>query len=138
VKPSPRRKARELAVQAVYSWQLSQNSVTDIESNFLVDNSSRRFDIEYFQQLFRGVTSKVSQLDEAISPHVDRPIDDIDHIEKSILRVAVYELSDCTDVPYRVVINEAIELAKTFAADDSHKFVNGVLDKAVKLIRPEA
>jgi N utilization substance protein B len=138
VKPSPRRKARELAVQAVYSWQLSQNSVTDIESNFLVDNSSRRFDIEYFQQLFRGVTSKVSQLDEAISPHVDRPIDDIDHIEKSILRVAIYELNDCTDVPYRVVINEAIELAKTFAADDSHKFVNGVLDKAVKLIRPEA
>lgn len=138
MKPSPRRKARELAVQAVYSWQLSQNSVTDIESNFLVDNSSRRFDIEYFQQLFRGVTSKVSQLDEAISPHVDRPIDDIDHIEKSILRVAIYELNDCTDVPYRVVINEAIELAKTFAADDSHKFVNGVLDKAVKLIRPEA
>lgn len=137
MKPSPRRKARELAVQAVYSWQLSQNSVTDVESNFIVDNSSRRFDIEYFQQLFRGVTSRVGMLDEAISPHVDRPIDDIDHIEKSILRVAIYELSDCTDVPFRVVINEAIELAKSFGADDSHKFVNGVLDKAVKLIRPE-
>ncbi len=137
MKPSPRRKARELAVQAIYSWQISQNSVTDIEVNFLTDNSKRRFDIEYFQQLLRGVTEKVSQLDEAISPHVDRPLEDIDHVEKAILRVAIYELMDCKDVPYRVVINEAIELAKSFAADDSHKFVNGVLDKVVKLVRPQ-
>lgn len=137
MKPSPRRKARELAVQAVYSWQISQNSVNEIEVNFITDNSKRRFDIEYFQQLLRGVTSNISELDLAISPHVDRPIDDIDHVEKAILRVAVFELSDCQDVPYRVVINEAIELAKAFAADDSHKFVNGVLDKAVKLIRPK-
>jgi N utilization substance protein B len=137
VKPSPRRKARELAVQAIYSWQLSKNSVTDIEGNFLTDNSARRFDIAYFQQLLRGVTASVGSIDEAISPYVDRPLDDVDPVEKAILRVAVYELKDCKDVPYRVVINEAIELAKSFAADDSHKFVNGVLDKAVKLIRPE-
>ncbi len=137
MKPSPRRKARELAVQAVYSWQISQNSVKDIEVNFISDNNKRRFDIEYFQQLIRGVTANVTELDLAIAPHVDRPIDDIDHVEKAILRVAVFELSDCQDVPYRVVINEAIELAKSFAADDSHKFVNGVLDKAVKLIRPQ-
>jgi len=137
VKPSPRRKARELAVQAIYSWQLSQNSVTDIEVNFLTDNSARRFDIPYFQQLLHGVTKSVGSIDEAISPHVDRPLEDVDHVEKAILRVAIYELKDCQDVPYRVVINEAIELAKSFAADDSHKFVNGVLDKAVKLIRPE-
>lgn len=137
MKPSPRRKARELAVQAVYSWQISQNSVKDIEVNFITENSKRRFDIEYFQQLLRGVTSNVAELDLAISPLVDRPLDDIDHVEKAILRVAVFEFSDCQEVPYRVVINEAIELAKLFAADDSHKFVNGVLDKAVKLIRPQ-
>jgi N utilization substance protein B len=137
VKPSPRRKARELAVQAVYSWQISQNSISDIEVNFITENSKRRFDIEYFQQLLRGVTSNVAELDLAISPHVDRPLDDIDHVEKAILRVAVFELSECKEVPYRVVINEAIELAKLFAADDSHKFINGVLDKAVKLIRPK-
>ncbi|NQY86580.1 MAG: transcription antitermination factor NusB [Colwellia sp.] len=137
MKPSPRRKARELAFQAIFSWQISQNSVNEIEVNFITDNSKRRFDIEYFQQLLRGVTSNVKELDLAISPHVDRPIDDIDHVEKAILRVAVFELSDCKDVPYRVVINEAIELAKSFAADDSHKFINGVLDKAVKLIRPQ-
>ncbi|NQZ87006.1 MAG: transcription antitermination factor NusB [Colwellia sp.] len=138
MKPSPRRKARELAVQAIYSWQLSQNSVTDIEVNFLTDNSARRFDIPYFQQLLHGVTKSVGSIDEAISPHVDRPLEDVDHVEKAILRVAIYELKDCKDVPYRVVINEAIELAKSFAAEDSHKFVNGVLDKAVKLIRPQA
>jgi N utilization substance protein B len=138
VKPSPRRKARELAVQAVYSWQLSQNAVNEIETNFLVDNAARRFDIPFFQQLFRGVTSSVNELDAIISPHVDRPIEDIDHVEKAVIRVAIFELKECLDVPYKVVINEAIELAKSFAADDSHKFVNGVLDKAVKLIRKEA
>ncbi|GLX77568.1 N utilization substance protein B [Thalassotalea insulae] len=137
MKPSPRRKARELAVQAVYSWQMSENSVADVEAHFLTENAKRRFEIEYFQKLFRGVTSQVSSLDAAIEPHVARPLDEIDHIEKAILRVAVFELSDCADVPYRVIINEAIELAKLFAADDSHKFVNGVLDKTIKLIRPQ-
>ena len=137
MKPSPRRKARELAVQAIYSWQISQNTVNDVEINFIEENSKRRFDIEYFQLLLRGVTSNIGDIDSALSPHVDRPLDDIDHVEKAILRVAVFELKDCTDVPYRVVINEAIELAKLFAADDSHKFINGVLDKTVKLIRPQ-
>lgn len=137
MKPSPRRKARELAVQAIYSWQVSHNPVKEIEVNFITENSKRRFDIEYFQLLLRGVTTNISDIDAAISPYVDRPLDDIDQVEKSILRVAVFELKDCTEVPYRVVINEAIELAKSFAADDSHKFVNGVLDKTVKLIRPQ-
>jgi N utilization substance protein B len=137
VKPSPRRKARELAVQATYSWQVSHNPVNEVEVNFIVDNSKRRFDIEYFQLLLRGVTSNINDIDDTISPHVDRLLDDIDQVEKAILRVAIFELKDCSEVPYRVVINEAIELAKAFAADDSHKFVNGVLDKAVKLIRPQ-
>ncbi|MGB1261970.1 MAG: transcription antitermination factor NusB [Cognaticolwellia sp.] len=136
MKPSPRRKARELAVQAVYSWQLSQNNTTEIETNFLTENAARRFDIAYFQQLFRGVSGQIDSIDEKIAPLVDRPLDDVDHVEKAILRVAVFELVDCQDVPYRVIINEAIELAKAFAADDSHKFVNGVLDKVVKLVRP--
>ncbi|TWX72539.1 transcription antitermination factor NusB [Colwellia sp. C1TZA3] len=136
MKPSPRRKARELAVQAVYSWQLSQNNIAEIELNFLTENSARRFDIPYFQQLFRGISAQISSIDEKISPHVDRPLKDVDPVEKAILRVAVFELSECLDVPYRVIINEAIELAKSFGADDSHKFVNGVLDKVVKLVRP--
>ena len=137
MKPSPRRKARELAVQAVYSWQISDNSVNDVETHFLTENAKRRFDIDYFQTLFKGVVNNVTSIDDAIKPHVERPLDDVDHVEKAIIRVAIYELKECQDVPYRVVINEAIELAKAFGADDSHKFVNGVLDKAVKLIRPE-
>lgn len=137
MKPSPRRKARELAVQAVYSWQISQNEVSEVEVNFITDNSKRRFDIEYFQLLLRGVTTNTDDIDSTISPYVDRPLDDIDQVEKAILRVALFELKNCTEVPYKVVINEAIELAKSFAADDSHKFVNGVLDKVVKLIRPQ-
>ena len=136
MKPTPRRKARELAVQAVYSWQLSGNNIADVEAHFLTDNAKRRFDIEYFQQLLHGVAANLTKIDDIISPHVDRPLVDVDHVEKSIIRTAIFELTDCQDVPYRVVINEAIELAKAFAADDSHKFVNGVLDKAVKDLRP--
>lgn len=137
MKVSARRKAREFAVQAIYSWQLSKNDFNDIETNFLVDNQKRRFDIPYFQLLLRGVGEHLESLDAAISPHVDRPLDEIDQVEKAILRMAVFELSEVKDVPYKVVINEAIELAKSFAADDSHKFINGVLDKAVKLLRPQ-
>ena len=137
MKPSPRRKAREIAVQAVYSWQLTQNDISEIETNFLADNAKRRLDTEYFSLLIRGVASNVSDIDAVIAPLVDRPLDEVDHVEKAILRVGIFELRDCKEVPYRVVINEAIELAKSFAADDSHKFVNGVLDKVVKTFRPE-
>ena len=137
MKVSARRKSREFAVQAIYSWQLSKNDLSEIENNFLVDNQKRRFDVPYFQQLVRGVGEHLESLDAAITPHVDRPLDDVDQVEKAILRMAVYELSEMKDVPYKVVINEAIEIAKAFAADDSHKFINGVLDKVVKLLRPE-
>jgi len=137
VKPSARRKAREFATQAIYSWQISGNNINDIEAHFLTENAKRRFDIEYFQTLFRGVTASVAELDLAIEPHVDRPLDEIDQVEKAILRMAMFELSHNQEVPYKVVINEAIELGKAFGADDSHKFINGVLDKAVKLIRPQ-
>lgn len=136
MKPSPRRKAREFAVQAVYSWQVSKNDITEVETHFLVENTKRRFDIPYFQKLLRGVEAELEALDDAIRPHVARPLEDVDQVEKAILRVAAFELKECVDVPYKVVINEAIELAKAFAADDSHKFVNGVLDKAVKQLRP--
>jgi len=137
VKVSARRKAREFAVQAIYSWQLSKNDLSEIETNFLIDNQKRRFDVPYFQLLLRGVGEHLETLDAAISPHVDRPLNEIDQVEKAILRMAIFELSEVKDVPYKVIINESIELAKFFAADDSHKFINGVLDKAVKLIRPQ-
>lgn len=136
MKPAARRKARKLAVQAIYSWQLSENSVVDIEAQFLTDNDVSKVDVDYFLDLVRGVTGNTKQLDQAVEPFLDRPAKDLDHVERAVLRLAAYELSRRPDVPYKVAINEAIELAKSFGADDSHRFVNGVLDKAIDTLRP--
>lgn len=135
MKPAARRKARRLAIQAIYSWQLSENSISDIEAEFLTDNDTSKVDVDYFQDLIRGVATQASSLDGSLSPFTDRPFADLDQIERAILRVAAYELKFRVDVPYKVVMNEAIELAKAFGADDSHRFVNGVLDKAVDSLR---
>lgn len=135
MKPAARRKARKLAVQAIYSWQLSQNSMSDIEAQFLTDNDTSKVDVDYFLALVRGVAGQSSTLDEALEPFLDRPFKDLDHVERAVLRLAAYELRERLDVPYKVAINEAIELAKAFGADDSHRFVNGVLDKAIDSLR---
>ncbi|AOT07326.1 MULTISPECIES: transcription antitermination factor NusB [Pseudoalteromonas] len=135
MKPAARRKARVLALQAVYSWQLSGNPIADIEQQMLIENDVSKVDVEYFKDLARGVAVNHKQLDEAIQPHLSRPFDDLDMVELATLRVSAYELKFREDVPYKVAINEGIELAKMFGAEDSHKFVNGVLDKAVKKIR---
>jgi len=135
VKPAARRKARVLALQAVYSWQLSGNPIGDIEQQMLIENDVTKVDVEYFKDLARGVAVNQKQLDEIVTPHLSRPFDDLDMVERAVLRVSAYELKFREDVPYKVAINEGIELAKIFGAEDSHKFVNGVLDKAVKDIR---
>ena len=135
MKPAARRKARILALQAVYSWQLSGNAIADIEQQMLIENDVTKIDVEYFKDLSRGVAINHKQLDEAISPYLTRPFDDLDQVERAILRLSSYELKFRDDVPYKVAINEGIELAKIFGAEDSHKFVNGVLDKAVKHLR---
>lgn len=131
MKPSERRKARRLAVQAIYSWQLSGNNIADVEHEFLTEQSVDGVDITYFRELLAGVATKQSQLDELIIPFLARPLDEVDPVEKAIVRLATYELTFRKDVPYKVAINEAIELAKTFGAEDGHKFVNGILDKLV-------
>jgi N utilization substance protein B len=135
VKPAARRKARVLALQAVYSWQLSGNPIADIEQQMLIENDVSKIDVEYFKDIARGVVVNQKQLDEAVTPHLSRPFDDLDMVERAILRLSAYELKFRQDVPYKVAINEGIELAKMFGAEDSHKFVNGVLDKAVKQLR---
>ncbi|ASG65078.1 N utilization substance protein B [Idiomarina piscisalsi] len=136
MKPAARRKARKLAVQAIYSWQLSQNSFSDIEAQFLTDTDTNKVDVDYFLELVRGVGGQYRSLDESLKPFLARPINELDPIELAVLRIAAYELSERMDVPYKVAINEAIELAKSFGADESHRFVNGVLDKAVDTLRP--
>ncbi len=135
MKPAARRKARILALQAVYSWQLSGNPIADIEQQMLIENDVSKVDVEYFKDLARGVAVNVKQLDELVKPHLSRPFEDLDEVERAVLRLSAYELKFREDVPYKVAINEGIELAKIFGAEDSHKFVNGVLDKAVKTVR---
>jgi N utilization substance protein B len=135
VKISQRRRSRELATQAIYSWQLTNNPVTKVIEAVEEENDIKTFDVIYFEKLVNGTVLYVEGIDQSYKPHLARNIDEIDHVERAVLRVATYELSHCHDVPYKVVINEAIEVAKIFGADDSHKFVNGVLDKAVKFIR---
>ncbi|QDE32131.1 MULTISPECIES: transcription antitermination factor NusB [Shewanella] len=132
MKPSERRKARRLAVQAIYSWQLSKNNVADVEHEFLTEQNTDGVDVAYFRELLTGVASKTAQIDELLKPHLDRNFEEVSPVEKAIVRLATYELTFRKDVPFKVAINEGIELAKAFGAEDSHKFVNGMLDKLVK------
>lgn len=128
-KPSARRRARECAVQALYSWALSGNTAEQVELAFVLDQDLEGVDKPYFRKLFRQTVENIETVDFAILPYIDRAFDELDPIEKAILRLAVYELRFESDVPYKVVINEAIEVAKVFGADESHKYINGVLDK---------
>ena len=129
MKPAARRRARECAVQALYSWQLSQNDIADVEYQFLAEQDVKDVDVLYFRELLAGVATNTAYLDGLMKPYLSRLLE-----ERSEERL--YELSKRSDVPYKVAINEAIELAKSFGAEDSHKFVNGVLDKAAPVIRP--
>jgi len=131
VKPAARRRARECAVQALYSWQLSQNDIADVEYQFLAEQDVKDVDVVYFRELLSGVATNSAYLDGLMKPYLSRLLEELGQVEK-----AVWESACCDDVPYKVAINEAIELAKTFGAEDSHKFVNGVLDKAAPAIRP--
>lgn len=138
MKVAGRKKARELAMQAIYSWQMTGNAVSEIELNIATQQDMNKVDMSFFQEALNYVASNAEELDEAYKIYVtDRPLADIDPIEKAILRLATFELTQRIDVPYKVVINEAIELGKEFGAADSHKFVNGVLDKAVRLLRKD-
>ena len=134
-KISPRRRARECAVQALYSWAVSQNSPEIVELNFMTEQDMKGVDTPYFRKLFRQTVENVEAVERTIQGYLDRGLAELDPIEKAILRLAVYELQFEADVPYKVVINEAIEVAKVFGADESHKYINGVLDKIAPVVR---
>ncbi|GAA3713491.1 MULTISPECIES: transcription antitermination factor NusB [Oceanisphaera] len=135
MKPSERRKARRLATQAIYQWQMTKDNVADIAQQFALEQDTKGVDLDYFRDLLFGVSVHVKELDAVFSPYLSRPLAELDMVDKAVLRLATYELTRREDVPYRVVINEAIELAKAFAADESHRFVNGVLDKVIKQLK---
>lgn len=135
MKVSNRHRARQLAVQGMYSWQLSGNRIEQVELALATSNDMKKVDMALFQRLLKGASDNANSLDDAIKPYLGRLPEELDPIEKAILRIATFELRDCIDVPYRVVINESVELAKTFGAQDSHKFINGALDKAIRKFR---
>ena len=134
-KISPRRRARECAVQALYSWAVSQNSPEIVELNFMTEQDMKGVDTPYFRKLFRQTVENVEAVERTMQGYLDRGLEELDPIEKAILRLAVYELQFEADMPYKVVINEAIEVAKVFGADESHKYINGVLDKIAPVVR---
>jgi len=136
MKPSQRRKARHYAVQGIYQWQMSGAPTADIENQFIESINPKKVDVPYFLELIQGTLTQLHSLDEQLTPHLDRTIDEVDPVERAILRLAAWELSERHDIPYKVVINEALELAKVFGAEDGHKYVNGVLDKVAKILRP--
>jgi len=129
-----RKRARRLALQALYQWDIGGQSIADITAQFLASDELGKADVEYFRELLTEISDRTGELDEQIAPLLERPIAEVDPIERAILRLGAYELGQRLDVPYRVVINEGVELAKTFGAEQGHRFVNGVLDKlAVRL-----
>lgn len=134
-KTEMRRSARKFAVQAVYSWQMAGQPVNEIEAMFRVDNDMSQTDIALFGEILRGVATHSSELDQAYAPFLDRGLEELDPIEKAVLRIGSYELIHRISVPYRVVINESVDLAKVFGATESHKYVNGILDKLSQRVR---
>lgn len=131
-----RHKARELALQAIYQWQFTQDSATDIELQFHEDNDMSPVDTDYFSELLHNIPKNINQIDEHIESVIDRPFQELNPVELAVLRIAIYELIYRQDVPYKVVINEALQITKTFGASEGFKYVNGVLDKIAKTLRP--
>lgn len=128
-KISTRKKARELLLQALYSWQVSHTDIAAIEAHFLVEHNPSKFDVAYFSELLHGIPAKRDEIESSFAGFLSRPLSELDPVEKSILWLSAYELLFRPDVPYKVVINEALELAKRFGGTDGHKFINGVLDQ---------
>ncbi len=135
VRPSARRKARRFAMQGLYQWQMTGTSVRDIEIQFLEENDMKKVDMDFFRELMSGVTKHADTLETAIMVHLDRAYRDLDPVTLAILRISAFELIHRIDVPYRIVINEGIELAKDFGSEDSHRYVNGILDKLAQQFR---
>ncbi len=127
-----RGKARRMAMQALYQWQMTADDTDGIRRQFLEENDMRHVDEDYFTELFQGAVNNVETIDQQLEQHMPRAINSVDPVERSILRIATYEFIKRHDVPYRVVLNEAVILTKKFCAEKSHTFVNAVLDKVAK------
>ncbi len=128
-KPSNRKKARSLLVQALYQWQLTGTDIPVIEAEFFTDNAMDKVDTGYFRELLHGIPERVGELDNAFAPYLDRTQGALDPVSFAVLRIGAYELLFRIDVPYKVAINEAVNLAKAYGPSEAHRYINGVLDK---------
>ena len=134
---SARRRSREFALQGLYSWLLAGQPVSDITAQLEESRGFERADHAYFSLLMRGAIEQQGALEEALALCLDRKVRELSPVERGILLLAAWELKNAPEVPYRVVINEAVELAKSFGGTDGHKYVNGVLDKLAKSLRAQ-
>ena len=130
IDPVLRSRARRRALQAIYAWQMSGGNAQQVIAQFAHEQAHERADLEYFEDLVRGVLKHEADIDGALAEFLDRTVEEVDPIERAALRIASYELSHRPDVPYRVVINEAIDSTKRFGSEHGHTYVNGVLDHA--------
>jgi transcription antitermination protein NusB len=133
---SARRKSREMALQGIYEWLLNGSEVGMIMAHTRERQPTIKMDEAHFAALVEGAVKQQAELDADIAPHLDRPIKELSPVEHGVLLIGAYELRACVDIPYRVVINEAVELAKSFGGTDGYKYVNGVLDKLAAQQRP--
>lgn len=130
-----RSRARRLALQGLYQWQLSGAALREIEEQLLAEQNPRDTDVEYFGELLDGCISESAVLQDVFAKHLDRPLEQLDPVERSVLLLGTCELKLHPEVPYRVVLNEAVELAKKFGAEDSHKYINAVLERVARALR---
>lgn len=132
---SPRHRARELAMQGIYQWRITGGEAAQIEKQIHAEKNLGRYDKELFSSLLRGVLGQHADIEVLVAQHLDRPLIELSPVEFAVLLLGTFELSQNLQVPYKVVINEAVELAKTFGGTDGHKYVNGVLDKLAAQLR---
>lgn len=130
-----RRRARKRALQAIYQWQITSDEPLDVIRQFRENQDFSPVDGEYFDELVTRVSEQARSLDDALAIYIDRPLSQVDMTERAVLRIAIYELIEHPEIPYRVILDEAVELARQFGAEQGHSYVNGVLDKAAKVIR---
>ncbi|NNF96716.1 MAG: transcription antitermination factor NusB [Halobacteria archaeon] len=135
MKTSARTRARRLAMQGLYEWQVSDNKPSEIETQYLIEKETDKVDVAYFRELISKIPLHCEELDGHIAPLISRPLDEVDLVELAVLRLGTYELLYHPEIPYRVVINEAVELAKMFGADQGHRFVNGIMDRLAASLR---
>jgi N utilization substance protein B len=133
--PWSRRRARRLLLQALYQWQMSGADEAEIERQFREDPNFERVDAVFFHEVLRGVVSSCAALDECLAPLLDRKVMELDRVELALLRMGVYELCHRHDVPFKVAIDEAVGLARVFGAEESHRYINGVLDAVARTQR---